>query len=87
MMIGRLFKLWVAEHLKRIPAVRIAIYGSLFLFFTPGVAHAYIDPGTGSYLLQLAVAGLLDAAFTISIYWRKLKSSLRNIFHGRKFKK
>jgi hypothetical protein len=37
-----------------------------------GGAHAYLDPGTGSYLLQIVIAGLLGAAFTLKLFWKRL---------------
>ena len=37
-------------------------------------AYAYIDPGTGSYILQIVLASLLGAAFAIKLYWNRLKS-------------
>jgi hypothetical protein len=37
-------------------------------------AHAYIDPGQGSYLFQMVVAGFLGVLFTIRVYWSKIKS-------------
>jgi len=36
-------------------------------------AHAYIDPGTGSYVLQLILAGFIGAAFTAELFWKRLK--------------
>jgi hypothetical protein len=36
----------------------------------------YLDPGTGSFLIQLALAGLLGALFVIKTYWEKIKSWL-----------
>ena len=39
----------------------------------PSFTHAYIDPGTGSYLLQLLIAGGLGALYTIKTYWSSLK--------------
>lgn len=36
-------------------------------------AYAYLDPGTGSYIFQLLIAFLCGAAFTIKIYWGKIK--------------
>jgi hypothetical protein len=30
---------------------------------------AYIDPGTGSYVLQMALAGLLGAGYTLRRFW------------------
>ena len=37
-------------------------------------ASAYIDPGSGSILLQALIGGLAAAGATLSIYWEKLKS-------------
>lgn len=42
-------------------------------------AYAYIDPGTGSFLLQMLIGAVVGAVFTIKIYWRKLKG----IFTGK----
>ena len=35
-------------------------------------AHAYLDPGTGSMILQGLIAGIAVAWFTIKTYWYKL---------------
>jgi len=42
-------------------------------------AHAYVDPGTGNYLLQLFVAGLFGALFALKIFWTKLKGVLGSV--------
>jgi hypothetical protein len=62
-----------------------------FIFFylilalmTPSKAYAYLDPGTGSIILQ-AILGFIAAAITsISIYWTKFKSLLNKIFRKKK---
>jgi hypothetical protein len=36
-------------------------------------AQAYLDPGTGSYALQMAVAALVSAAFVVRAYWQRLR--------------
>ena len=41
---------------------------------TPADASAYVDPGTGSYLFQLAAAGFLAGMFTLRRYWDVVKS-------------
>jgi hypothetical protein len=41
---------------------------------TPADAWAYVDPGTGSYLFQLAAAGFLAGMFTLRRYWDVVKS-------------
>jgi hypothetical protein len=46
----------------------------IFIALVPSGAHAYIDPGTGSYIIQLLVAGLLSSAYLIKIYWRRIKA-------------
>ena len=37
-------------------------------------AYAYLDPGTGSMLLQGLIAGLAVFISVLSIYWQKVKS-------------
>ncbi len=37
-------------------------------------ALAYLDPGSGSYIIQILIGTLLGGFFAIKIYWRKLKS-------------
>jgi hypothetical protein len=34
----------------------------------------YLDPGSGSFLVQLLLAALLGGAFAVKIYWRKIKA-------------
>jgi hypothetical protein len=41
---------------------------------TPATAWAYVDPGTGSYLFQLAAAGFLAGLFTLRRYWDAVKA-------------
>jgi hypothetical protein len=47
------------------------------LLATPSDAWAYVDPGTGSYLFQLAIAGFLAAAYTLRTQWHALKTMIR----------
>ena len=37
-------------------------------------AYAYLDPGTGSMLLQGLIAGLAAIISFLSIYWQKVKA-------------
>jgi hypothetical protein len=37
-------------------------------------AHAYLDPGTGSMILQAIVGAVAVAGATLSVYWGKVKS-------------
>jgi len=40
----------------------------------PGAAHAYLDAGTGSYLIQIAVAFIAGGLFMVKVFWHKLWS-------------
>ncbi len=45
---------------------------------------AYIDPGTGSLVIQIVIASLAGAAFLIKVFWIKIKAFLKNLFRSRK---
>jgi hypothetical protein len=47
------------------------------------LAHAYLDPGTGSYMLQILIAGVLAFFFFAKSFLNKLKAFIRKII-GRK---
>lgn len=42
----------------------------------PTVAYAYLDPGTGSMLLQALIAAIVGGAIAIRAYWGKIKHLL-----------
>ena len=52
--------------------------------FLAGSAAAYIDPGTGSYVLQIAIAFLVGLAFSIKVFWKKIVAFLRRTFAAKK---
>ncbi len=35
--------------------------------------YGYLDPGTGSYLIQILLAGILSIAFTLKVFWKQIK--------------
>jgi hypothetical protein len=43
-------------------------------------SFSYIDPGTGSYIFQMLIAGLLGALFALKIFWGRLKLFFINLF-------
>jgi hypothetical protein len=45
-----------------------------FLLISTQNAHAYLDPGTGSYTLQILVAVFVGAFYAIKVYWSKIKA-------------
>ena len=51
----------------------ILIVTSILLIFSGDDCYAYLDPGTGSMLLQGLLAGIMVVGTTIGIYWKRLK--------------
>ncbi len=41
-----------------------------------GPAQAYLDPGTGSYLLQILLAAVLGVGVAVKLYWQRIKTLL-----------
>ena len=47
----------------------------LFIFhqFFISNAYAYIDPGSGSLILQMLIGTLVGLGITLKIYWHKIR--------------
>ena len=60
---------------------RSTMFISLIAFFMISnpftIAHAYLDPGSGSMLLQLLLGGVTGVVVIVKLYWERVKS----IFH------
>ena len=77
--------MYAFPNLKKFPGLQSCVHR------TPNIVHGnimlnhllYIDPGSGSYLIQVIVAALLGAAFWIKMSWQRVKA----FFMGRKFRK
>ena len=50
---------------------------AIALFVLVRRAYGYVDPGTGSYVLQVMLGLLFAAAFTLKIYWRHVVGFFR----------
>jgi hypothetical protein len=46
-------------------------------------AHAYLDPGTGSFILQMLLGGIAGMAVVGKLYWTKLKLALSRALSGK----
>lgn len=46
--------------------------------------QAYLDPGSGSYFIQLLLASLMGALFVLGVYRRKVTDFFRNLFSREK---
>lgn len=58
---------------KTIQYTTFLILLTCLLMMSPGVAYAYLDPGTGSMILQGILGGLAAIAVAGKIYWKRLK--------------
>ena len=57
------------------------IFIIFFYFLLTVSSYAYLDPGTGSIILQ-AILGFVAAAVSyFYFFWNKVKSFFKNIFH------
>jgi len=52
----------------------ISVFLSILYFLSTVKAFSYIDPGSGSYILQIVIASVLGILTLIKIYWSKLKA-------------
>lgn len=59
--------------LTSIRVCKILIFSFCSLLFFVDRAHAYIDPGTGSMILQATIAAIVGSAVTIKLLWQRIK--------------
>lgn len=60
--------------------------GLVFLFSLPKISYAYVDPGTGSYIFQMVIAGFFASIFFFKSGFKKARAVLESIFAGKKNK-
>ena len=51
----------------------------IYLILIVKNAFAYIDPGTGSYVIQIVLAVLFGTLFMLKTFWKRVKDFLGNI--------
>lgn len=49
-----------------------AVFLAVVFFIPTRTAYAYLDPGSGSLLLQILVAGAVGALITFRVWWKRL---------------
>ena len=55
---------------------------ALGMLFWSMPAHAYLDPATGSILLQGLLAGVAGLVVVLRLYWRRVKAFFRGLRGG-----
>lgn len=58
--------------IRRTVSCLVYILGVSFALVRPPT-YAYIDPGTGSFLVQAVIAGLLGILVSLKLYWARIK--------------
>jgi len=61
-----------------LPLLSLLVHDSLFS--TLARPQAYLDPGSGSYIVQLLLASLMGGLFVLGVYRRKVTDFFRNLF-------
>ncbi len=52
----------------------------LFHLLIPRNSYAYLDPGTGSFIIQMLIATIVGGLFVIKIYFAKIKKFFKRVF-------
>ena len=55
---------------------------SALCFLWPNSAHAYLDPATGTYVVQILIAMLVSIGVVLKHYWSQLASFCGRLFSG-----
>jgi hypothetical protein len=54
------------------------IFLAIFVFLSlPKFTYAYLDPGTGSYIFQLLIAGLIGSSFFLKTAVKKIRNKFK----------
>ena len=67
-------------------SIKIILYILLINILHLNIAHAYLDPGTGSIIFQVIVGGIAAFMASILFYFRKFKIFFKNLFKKNKKK-
>lgn len=68
------------DYLKSLP-ISLAI---MFFPFDLVQGHYYLDPGTGSLLIQLAIGALAGGWYIIKNYWVRIKHFFNKLLYSSK---
>jgi hypothetical protein len=63
--------------------IKILIF-SLIIVLKSSKSYAYIDPGTGSIILQAILAAIAGAIGYLTFFWQKTKAFFKKIFKTNK---
>jgi hypothetical protein len=55
---------------------KLILLGFVFAGFHMKDAYGYIDPGSGSVVIQMIIGALVGIGITIKLYWYKFKEKI-----------
>ena len=61
-------------------AIEMTLAFAALMLYISRPAHAYIDAGTGSYFLQVAIGTLAGVAFSVKLFWEQIRRSILSHF-------
>jgi hypothetical protein len=61
----------------------LALAASVATLFFTGPAWAYLDPGTGSMMLQLLLGGIAGAMVVGKLYWHRFREFVTSRFSNK----
>ncbi len=59
--------------MKKQPVILTSLLSILLICYSSS-SYAYLDPGTGSIILQGVIAAVAGAVVTLRLYWYRIKS-------------
>lgn len=72
------------RSLQQRPSTRHVTLTALAAFVFTSPAYAYLDPGTGSIILQGLLAGIATAMAIAGMFWQRIKSIFSSMFCSKK---
>ena len=58
----------------------VVLLAAFFMTVTLKQAHAYIDLGSGSFIIQIVLASLFVSLFAIKVFWKRLAGQVLRFF-------
>ena len=64
---------------KTLVISRLTLVGAVIFIWASQPAYAYLDPGTGTIIIQGIVGAAAAASTILAIYWSKFKTFLMRV--------
>ena len=58
----------------------ILLFCVFSLCLSADVYATYLDPGVGSYIFQILIAGIVAGLFAVKLFWGQIKSFFKKLF-------